>query len=101
MYISSVLNSYRLFELGFAEQLHEILRRLPESKQTLFLSATLPKMLVEFTKAGLKDPVLVRLDVDSKLSDQLKVGHRTVEAVYVYKCTYTNTHMKFPYCNLQ
>jgi len=62
----------RLFEMGFSEQLHEIIRRLPESKQTLLFSATLPKLLVDFAKAGLKDPVLVRLDVDSKLSEQLK-----------------------------
>lgn len=63
----------RLFEMGFAEQLHDIIRRFPESRQTLLFSATLPCMLVEFAKAGLKDPELVRLDVDSKLSDQLRL----------------------------
>lgn len=103
----------RLFEMGFAEQLQEIIRRLPEARQTLLFSATLPKLLIDFAKAGLtqdysgvvhsvllsrsngcdkiylslsifplpytyfpsglKDPVLVRLDVDSKLSDQLKL----------------------------
>uniref|UniRef100_H2ZC88 RNA helicase n=1 Tax=Ciona savignyi TaxID=51511 RepID=H2ZC88_CIOSA len=62
----------RLFELGFQEHLREILRRLPEDRQTLLFSATLPKQLVEFAKAGLNDPTLVRLDLDSKLSDQLK-----------------------------
>lgn len=50
----------RLFEMGFGEQLLEILNRLPESRQTLLFSATLPKLLVDFTKAGLSDPVLVR-----------------------------------------
>lgn len=68
----------RLFELGFADQLHNILKILPEYRQTLLFSATLPKMLVEFAKAGLKDPVLIRLDVDSKLSDQLKMAFLTV-----------------------
>ena len=63
----------RLFEMGFAAQLHDIVKQFPESRQTLLFSATLPRMLVEFAKAGLKDPVLVRLDVDSKLSDQLKL----------------------------
>ena len=42
----------RLFEMGFSDQLQEILRRLPESRQTLLFSATLPKMLVEFARAG-------------------------------------------------
>ena len=60
--------------MGFQEQLHEVLHRLPESRQTLLFSATLPKLLVEFARAGLHDPTLVRLDVDSKLSENLKVG---------------------------
>ncbi|XP_046459761.1 ATP-dependent RNA helicase DDX54-like isoform X2 [Daphnia pulex] len=64
----------RLFEMGFGEQLLEILNRLPELRQTLLFSATLPKLLVDFTKAGLTDPVLVRLDVDSKLPEALKLG---------------------------
>lgn len=62
----------RLFEMGFQEQLHEIIHRLPESRQTVLFSATLPKLLVEFAKAGLHDPTLIRLDVETKLSEQLK-----------------------------
>jgi len=60
--------------MGFQDQLHSILARLPESRQTLLFSATLPKMLVDFAKAGLHDPTLIRLDVDAKISDQLKVS---------------------------
>ncbi|XP_022622744.1 ATP-dependent RNA helicase DDX54 [Seriola dumerili] len=64
----------RLFEMGFADQLQEIIRRLPDTRQTLLFSATLPKLLVEFARAGLTEPVLIRLDVDSKLSDQIKLS---------------------------
>lgn len=64
----------RLFEMGFGEQLHDILSRLPEARQTILFSATLPKVLVEFAKAGLTDPILLRLDVESKLPDQLKLA---------------------------
>ncbi|ESO09856.1 hypothetical protein HELRODRAFT_109323 [Helobdella robusta] len=63
----------RLFEMGFQEQLGEILQRLPENRQTLLFSATLPKMLVEFASAGLNSPELIRLDVDTKLPDLLKL----------------------------
>jgi ATP-dependent RNA helicase DDX54/DBP10 len=63
----------RLFEMGFAEQLREIMHKLPPTKQTVLFSATLPKSLVEFAKAGLKDPSLVRLDVDTKISEALQV----------------------------
>ncbi|KND05008.1 uncharacterized protein SPPG_00689 [Spizellomyces punctatus DAOM BR117] len=63
----------RLFEMGFAEQLREILFRLPESRQTLLFSATLPRLLVDFAKAGLTDPALIRLDVDTKISKDLQM----------------------------
>ncbi|KRY29689.1 ATP-dependent RNA helicase DDX54, partial [Trichinella spiralis] len=65
----------RLFEMGFEEQLREVLKRLPPDRQTLLFSATLPKSLVDFTRAGLRHPTLIRLDVDSKLSDKLKLTH--------------------------
>ena len=52
----------RLFEMGFQEQLNELLASLPSSRQTLLFSATLPSSLVDFAKAGLTNPVLVRLD---------------------------------------
>uniref|UniRef100_A0AAA9S5F1 ATP-dependent RNA helicase DDX54 n=1 Tax=Bos taurus TaxID=9913 RepID=A0AAA9S5F1_BOVIN len=64
----------RLFEMGFAEQLQEIIGRLPGGHQTVLFSATLPKLLVEFARAGLTEPVLIRLDVDSKLNEQLKTS---------------------------
>jgi len=54
---------FRLFEMGFGEQLTEIIARLPETRQTLLFSATLPKVLVQFARAGLSDPVLIRLDL--------------------------------------
>lgn len=50
----------RLFEMGFKEQLWDILKRLPDSRQTLLFSATMPKIMVEFANAGLIDPVLGR-----------------------------------------
>ncbi|RMD43779.1 hypothetical protein DV735_g1341, partial [Chaetothyriales sp. CBS 134920] len=70
----------RLFEMGFAAQLTEILHALPSSRQTLLFSATLPKSLVEFARAGLQDPTLVRLDADSKISPDLQSAFFTVKS---------------------
>lgn len=70
----------RLFEMGFGEQLREIVHRLPEHRQTLLFSATLPKVLVEFARAGLSDPVLIRLDVESKLPE-------TLDLSFIYCCS--------------
>ncbi|KAI9272846.1 P-loop containing nucleoside triphosphate hydrolase protein [Phascolomyces articulosus] len=79
----------RLFEMGFAVQLHEILSRLPQSRQTLLFSATLPKMLVDFAKAGLQEPTLIRLDADTKISKDLEMAFFSVkqsekEAALIY-----------------
>jgi ATP-dependent RNA helicase DDX54/DBP10 len=49
------------------------LDRLPAERQTTLFSATLPKLLVDFARAGLQDPTLVRLDVETKLSENLKM----------------------------
>lgn len=69
----------RLFEMGFAAQLIEIMHSLPSSRQTLLFSATLPKSLVEFARAGLQDPKLVRLDAESKIAPGLQSAFFTVK----------------------
>ncbi|UNI21568.1 RNA helicase [Purpureocillium takamizusanense] len=69
----------RLFEMGFAAQLTEILHALPPSRQTLLFSATLPASLVEFARAGLQDPSLVRLDAETKVSPDLQSAFFSVK----------------------
>lgn len=69
----------RLFEMGFATQLTEILHALPPSRQTLLFSATLPSTLVEFARAGLQDPSLVRLDAETKVSPDLESAFFSVK----------------------
>lgn len=69
----------RLFEMGFAEQLNELIASLPESRQSLLFSATLPRSLVDFAKAGLTNPVLVRLDAETKVSENLQMAFFTTK----------------------
>ncbi|KAF4513341.1 hypothetical protein G6O67_000620 [Ophiocordyceps sinensis] len=69
----------RLFEMGFAAQLTEILHALPPSRQTLLFSATLPASLVEFARAGLQDPSLIRLDAETKVSPDLESAFFSVK----------------------
>ncbi|CAF1294999.1 unnamed protein product [Rotaria sordida] len=63
----------RLFEMGFQEQINDIIKRLPSQRQTLLFSATLSKILAEFAKAGLYEPELIRLDIEMKLNENLKL----------------------------
>lgn len=69
----------RLFELGFSVALSEILSKLAPTRQTLLFSATLPKSLVEFAKAGLQNPKLIRLDSESKISNDLQMAFLSVK----------------------
>lgn len=62
------------------QQMHEISARLPENRQTMLFSATLPKALADFAQAGLKNPLLVRLDVESKLSPDLHMSFLHVQS---------------------
>lgn len=49
----------RMLDMGFREQIQTILDVLPEARQTLLFSATLPKHILELTKTYLSDPVRV------------------------------------------
>eukprot|EP00796_Vickermania_ingenoplastis_P007250 gene7251-5098_t len=62
----------RLFEMGLQPQITMIMQKIPESCQRALFSATMPSILAEFTNAGLHNPVVIRLDVEMKLSEKLK-----------------------------
>ena len=47
----------RMLDMGFAPQLNQILDALPEHRQTLLFSATLPANLDDLARMSLKDPV--------------------------------------------
>jgi ATP-dependent RNA helicase DDX54/DBP10 len=69
----------RLFEMGFSLQIRQICSSMPgadSGRQTLLFSATMPKVLVEFTRSGImnSEPSVVRLDKDATVSEELRVG---------------------------
>lgn len=74
----------RLFEMGFSEQITKIMNEVNPSKQCYLFSATLPTMLLEFTKADLKNPEVIRLDSETKISETLNLVFAKVKTVYNY-----------------
>ena len=64
----------RLFEQGFAPQMKEVLELVPQTRQTMLFSATLPSGLAELARAGLREPELVRLDAETRLSPDLETA---------------------------
>ncbi|GAB5367064.1 hypothetical protein AAMO2058_001197800 [Amorphochlora amoebiformis] len=74
----------RLFEMGFAGQIQDIMSRMSASRQTLLFSATMPKMVAEFARAGLRNADIIRLDVEQKISDNLKMAFFTLRKAEKY-----------------
>jgi ATP-dependent RNA helicase DDX54/DBP10 len=73
----------RLLEMGFAMQLRQIARSLPQDRcQKALLSATMPKILVEFTRDGFtNDPQVVRLDQEASVSEDLRISFITCRSL--------------------
>lgn len=64
----------RLLEQGLAAQIRQIAHAMPSSTQKVLLSATLPKVLVDFTRTGFcsSDPTVVRLESEATVSTELR-----------------------------
>lgn len=54
----------RLLDLGFAQELHAVLERLPTRRQTLLCSATFPAEVQALAQALLHDPVHVQVQAE-------------------------------------
>jgi len=52
----------RMLDMGFIHDVRRILKVLPDKKQTLFFSATMPAEVTSLVNALLKDPVRVAVD---------------------------------------
>src|SRR5256712_8629711 len=51
----------RMLDMGFAPQINQILEALPEERQTLLFSATIPTDVADLARASVKDPVRVTI----------------------------------------
>ncbi|OMJ70405.1 hypothetical protein SteCoe_31629 [Stentor coeruleus] len=66
--------SDRLVEMGLMDQVKIILGSMDNpSRQTLCFSATLPDSLSEFSKTGLSQPLLIKLDQEYRMPEELKM----------------------------
>ncbi|MBD3299355.1 MAG: DEAD/DEAH box helicase, partial [candidate division Zixibacteria bacterium] len=52
----------RMLDMGFLPDVRRILAHIPQPKQTLFFSATLPGPIVSLSREMLRDPVSVNID---------------------------------------
>lgn len=71
----------RLFELGFATQVKEINEAMPQEKQMIMVSATMPKELQDFVTKGIREYTFLQLDKELTVSDKLLLHFFIVRSV--------------------
>lgn len=88
----------RMLEQGFADELDEILRTIPRSRQTMLFSATMTSSVDKLVRVGMNKPV--RLSIDETLSTvqgltqeflRLRPGRDTPELRLATLCTLLTT----------
>jgi ATP-dependent RNA helicase RhlE len=61
----------QMLDLGFIHALRKIAPLLPESRQSMLFSATMPKHMAELSNAYLTDPVRVEVSPPGKVADKI------------------------------
>ena len=61
----------QMLDMGFIHALRKIAPLLPEVRQTMLFSATMPKLMAELSKAYLNDPVRVEVSPPGKVADKI------------------------------
>lgn len=62
----------RMLDMGFQEDMDQILRALPGQRQTVFFSATYPSSIAELCKIHQKDPVFVKIETEPEHAAEIR-----------------------------
>lgn len=59
-----------MLDMGFADEIDEIFEALPDDRQTVLFSATMPERILRLAKRQLKDPVRILIDRNTRAEDR-------------------------------
>ena len=62
----------RMLDMGFLRDVEKVISRLPEKRQTMLFSATMPSEIEKLAKGILRDPVTVTLSPDSPTVENIR-----------------------------
>jgi ATP-dependent RNA helicase DeaD len=71
----------RMLDIGFRPDIEKILRRCPESRQTLLLSATVPPPVERLSKRYMRDPETLNFSPKDIAVETIEQFYFTVEAI--------------------
>lgn len=69
----------RMLDIGFRPDIEKILRRTPEDRQTLLLSATMPPPVQRLAKRYMRDPQMINLSTDEVSVESIDQRYFTVD----------------------
>ena len=75
----------RMLDMGFGIQIDQILKFIPEKKQTLMFSATFPKNIITLSKKYLLTPERITIDAENTLLKSIKHEVINVDSSKKYK----------------
>ena len=64
----------RMLDMGFAEEITEILKRLPQKRQTMLFSATMPEKIQDLANRAVNDPVQINISPPSTPAEGIHHG---------------------------
>ena len=70
----------RMLDLGFKEEIDQIMQQIPQSRQTLLFSATFDDSIHKFSKSLLKNPQVITIDDKTEVADSVEQLIYTVDA---------------------
>ena len=62
----------RMLDMGFIHDIKKIIARLPEQRQSLFFSATMPENIVQLSRTILRDPVKIAVSPVSSTAETIQ-----------------------------
>jgi ATP-dependent RNA helicase DeaD len=70
----------RMLDIGFRPDIERILRRCPQTRQTMLLSATMPAPVEQLARQFMQDPLRIDLSQDQVVTDAVEQFYCTVDA---------------------
>lgn len=61
----------RMLDLGFAPQIHTILRKVPRERQTMLFSATMPEQIMKMASSNMKLPIHVEIAKSGTVAEKI------------------------------
>ena len=69
----------RMLDMGFIHDVKKMLRVLPDKRQTLFFSATMPNEIIQLSNSILKNPTKIEVTPEAATVDKIRQGIFHVE----------------------